>query len=105
MLESAGAEVAPTTEPQDIIAAVKGDPQAWDLVITDYDMPEMNGAEVAKAVRAAAPNLPVILVTALAGIAGRSGERFDAVLPKPIDRSELVKAAETAILRSKLGVA
>jgi len=101
MLEAAGAEVAPSAEPADILAAIEGDPAAWDLVITDYDMPGMTGAELAEAVRAAAPRVPVILVTALAGISGRAGAGFDAVLAKPVDRAALVMAAETAILRAK----
>lgn len=101
MLEAAGAEVAPSTEPADILAAVEGDPTAWDLVITDYDMPGMNGSELALAVNAHAPQVPVILVTALAGIAGRAGAGFDTVLAKPVDRAALVMAAETAILRTK----
>jgi CheY-like chemotaxis protein len=101
MLEAAGAEVAPSTEPADILAAVEGDPTAWDLVITDYDMPGMNGYDLARALKTLAPQIPVILVTALAGIAGRAGAGFDTVLAKPVDRAALVMAAETAILRTK----
>ena len=101
MLEAAGAEVAPSTEPADILAAVEGDPNAWDLVITDYDMPGMNGSDLARALKTLAPQIPVILVTALAGIAGRAGAGFDTVLAKPVDRAALVMAAETAILRTK----
>ncbi len=104
MLEAAGAEVAPSHEPADILAAIEDDPSAWDLVITDYDMPGMTGAELALAVHDHAPQVPVILVTALAGIAGRAGAGFDAVLAKPVDRVALVNAAETAILRAKAKV-
>lgn len=100
MLEAAGAEVAPTTEPADILTAVRDDPRAWDLVITDYDMPGMTGADLATAIRASAPGLPVILVTALAGVADRDGGAFDAVLAKPINREALVTAAESAIIRA-----
>ncbi len=99
MLESAGAEVGPTTEPADIMTAVRDDPEAWDLVITDFDMPDMTGAELAIGIRALAPGLPVILVTALAGVAGRDDSVFDTVLAKPVDRKALVAAAESAIIR------
>lgn len=97
-LQAAGAEVAPSTEPEDIAAAVDADPDAWDLVVTDYDMPGMTGEALADAVHRAAPGLPLILVTALAGIAGRTSQCFAAVLPKPVDREALVRAAESAIL-------
>lgn len=97
-LEAAGAEVAPTTEPGDILDALASDPDHWDLLVTDYDMPGMNGADLASAARSAAPGLPVILVTALAGEAGRSGAEFSAVLPKPVDRRALVRQAELALL-------
>ncbi|MDO8882476.1 PAS domain S-box protein, partial [Pseudotabrizicola sp.] len=73
LLEAAGAEVAPSTDPADILAAVAGDPTAWDLVITDFDMPGMTGAELSDAVHLVAPHMPVVLVTALPGISGREG--------------------------------
>uniref|UniRef100_UPI002FDAE1F5 PAS domain S-box protein n=1 Tax=Yoonia sp. TaxID=2212373 RepID=UPI002FDAE1F5 len=99
-LEAAGAEVAPSNEPGDIVAAVKADPDAWDLVVTDFDMPGMNGDALAVEIDNAAPGLPVILVTALAGVAGRAGTRFAAVLGKPVDRNALVQSAESAIVKS-----
>jgi PAS domain S-box-containing protein len=99
-LEQAGAEVAPATDPRDVIEALREDPDAWDLVITDFDMPVMDGAALARAARAIIPTLPVVLVTALPGWQGRSssgGSPFAAVLGKPISRDALVTAAETAI--------
>jgi CheY-like chemotaxis protein len=102
LLEAAGAEVAPSSDPADVVEALRDYPNAWDLLITDYDMPGMTGADLAKAARDQAPGLPVILVTALAGLAGRSKGLFDAVLSKPLDREALVRSAEAAILRRKL---
>lgn len=101
-LEAAGAEVAPSSDPADVIEALRDDPGAWDLLVTDYDMPGMTGADLARSARDHAPDLPVILVTALAGLAGRSEAVFDAVLPKPLDRDALVRSAEASILRRKL---
>lgn len=100
-LESAGAEVAPTSEPADVIEALRDNPDGWDLLLTDFDMPRMTGSDLAQAVRAHAPGLPIILVTALADMAGRDTAMFDAVLSKPVDKAALVNAAENAILRAK----
>ena len=97
-LEAAGAEVAPSTDPRDILEALREDPGSWDLLVTDYDMPLVTGAELARVARSHAPGLPVLLVTALAGEAGRSGADFSLVLPKPVDREALVAGAEQAIL-------
>ncbi len=45
------------------IRLVREQPAQFDLVITDLTMPEMNGLEVAKQLRAIRPDLPVILVS------------------------------------------
>lgn len=100
-LEAAGAEVAPSSDPSDVVGALADDPAVWDLLVTDYDMPGMNGADLARTARQIAPDLPVILVTALAGLAGRTEGLFDAVLSKPLDREALVRSAEAAILRKR----
>lgn len=50
-----------------VTSSVKGveifieDPDKFDLVITDFTMPEMNGEEVAKKILKASPNTPVIM--------------------------------------------
>jgi PAS domain S-box-containing protein len=100
-LESVGAEVAPSSVPSDAIEALEDDPEGWDLLITDFDMPGTTGTELAQAARARAPGLPVVLVTALAGMAGRDSGIFDAVLGKPVDKGALVAAAEAAIVRAE----
>ncbi len=97
-LEAAGAEVAASTDPEDALNALKDAPEAWDLLVTDFDMPGMNGAQLAEAAKTIKPKLPIILVTALAGGAGRSGALFASVLPKPIDRHSLVQKSELALI-------
>jgi PAS domain S-box-containing protein len=100
MLEQAGAEPGPCLDPADALAAVTEDPQAWDLVITDYDMPGINGAALSEAIRSVRADLPILLLSALTGAhRRRQGEAglFDAVLSKPTDLPALVGAARTAM--------
>lgn len=104
MLESAGAEVGPCLDPADALAAVKEDPRAWDIVITDYDMPGMNGAGLARALRALRTDLPIMLLSALPRVHTRrpgEAELFDAVLAKPAALEKLVAAARAAMTAAR----
>ena len=100
-LERAGAEVCVSTDPCDILEAIKEDPDGWDLLITDFDMPNLSGPEFASAVKGIRPNLPMVLITALPDWRGRtsrnSGRDFIAVLGKPVSADELISTAEIAI--------
>jgi PAS domain S-box-containing protein len=100
MLDEAGAEPGPCLDPADALGAVEEDPAAWDLVITDYDMPGMNGAALARRLRAIRADLPLLLMTALPRLLERrNGEAalFDAVLAKPATMAALVDAARIAL--------
>lgn len=100
MLESAGAEPGPCLDPADALAAVIEDPSAWDLVISDYDMPGMNGAALARRLRTVRADLPLLLMTALPRLLQRRHEEaalFDAVLAKPATMAAVVDAARTAM--------
>ena len=91
MLEAAGAQVAATTDPLDALEVFADDPAGWDAVVTDFDMPGLNGAEVARAVAKQAPGLPILLVTALPDWQARGkGAHFAAVLGKPVTGRQLV---------------
>jgi PAS domain S-box-containing protein len=104
MLEQAGAEPGPCLDPADALAAVQEDPMAWSLVITDYDMPGMNGAALARELRAVRADLPLLMLSALPRVhQRRSGEAelFDAVLGKPASMDALVATARTAIAAAR----
>lgn len=103
MLEAAGAEVAPTDTPDDVIAALKDDPDAWDMVITDFDMPTMNGDELAREVRKLVPGMPVMAITALATIRLDSASAFDECIEKPVNKGLLIDAVERLITHGTLG--
>jgi CheY-like chemotaxis protein/anti-sigma regulatory factor (Ser/Thr protein kinase) len=70
-----------------------------DLVITDQIMPDMTGAELAKAVRAQWPKLPIILAT---GFAEAPSDRVALPrLAKPFTQADL--AEKISVLQSQTG--
>ena len=58
-----GYQVETRTSPVEAIEAVRGNPQKYDLVITDMTMPQMTGYNLAKRLMEIRPGLPVILCT------------------------------------------
>lgn len=100
-LEGSGAEVASISDPSLALEAIQEDPGAWDLLVTDFDMTGMNGAELAIAAKLADPGLPVVLVTAFPDWRSRtaSGNHkvFDHIVSKPIAPGELVAVAASSV--------
>jgi CheY-like chemotaxis protein len=66
----------------------------FDLVITDWAMPEMSGDQLAAAVKKISPGTPIIMLTGFAdtGPAPSPGAGVDLVLGKPFTLGELRKA-------------
>jgi PAS domain S-box-containing protein len=63
LLRRHGYRVTMFEQPELALARVQADPEAFDLVVTDYNMPEMNGMELAIAIADAAPRLPIIITS------------------------------------------
>lgn len=63
LLRRAGYRVTTFEQPPAALARVLADPGDFDLVVTDFNMPEMNGMEFATALSRAAPHLPVIITS------------------------------------------
>ena len=77
-------------------------PGKYDLVITDYAMPQMKGDELANQLRARAPGQPVVLITAYAEMLKAAHSPLtgiDSVVSKPflLDdlRAAIAKATES----------
>jgi CheY-like chemotaxis protein len=63
-----------------------------DLAVTDYEMPGMNGEDVAIALKALQPDLPIILFSGSATISARTLQVVDACCDKAGSREELLAA-------------
>ena len=96
VLSSGGFAVVSESDAAAALARVRAEP--WDLLITDIELPGMNGIELLKRVRELVPDLPVAVLTghasvdyAVSALRGAAAE----FLRKPIGRANLVaKAAE-----------
>lgn len=99
LLERRGHEVREAANGREALKA----PPDYDLVITDINMPEMDGIEVIMALAERRPGLPVIAISG----GGRlpkdlllsSADMLGAVqtLPKPFDLTELNEAVDRAL--------
>jgi len=74
-----------------------------DIIVSDIDMPVMNGIEFLKAVRQIDPSLPFILITGLKSLdvlIEAIGHGITSFLPKPLEINELMSKIEE-IARTK----
>jgi PAS domain S-box-containing protein len=91
-LEAVGYRVHGTTSPQEALTLFASDPYAFDLIITDFTMPQMTGEELARRITALRRGVPIILVTGSVSDfppqrVARAG--VNAVLQKPLTMTEL----------------
>lgn len=100
LLERRGYRVSGYTDPEEALAALRADPQQFDLVVADLSMPKRSGLEVAAEVARLRRDLPVVLVSGyvtaqLRAAASAIGVRH--VVHKPDTVEGLCAAVESLI--------
>jgi CheY-like chemotaxis protein len=71
--------------------------QEIDLVLVDFAMPEMSGGEVAKAIRATRPTLPVVFMTGYRNLDVLEEFNDLRIILKPFTEDDLVNAIGAAL--------
>jgi CheY-like chemotaxis protein len=61
LLQGAGYRVTTCRSALSAVTTLREDPSAFDVVVTDFNMPGGSGLDVARAVRALRPGLPVVV--------------------------------------------
>jgi CheY-like chemotaxis protein len=94
VLAASGFEVLSSASGQDGLRTLSE--SSVDVVVTDVGMPGMGGLEMARAAKAIAPRVPVVVVTGWVDrediVTARGRRDVDAVLLKPVDPDALTQA-------------
>jgi PAS domain S-box-containing protein len=99
LLRRIGYSVSAFSSVRDALTAIRADPQRFDAVVTDTDMPGMSGIDLALEVARLRPDLPVVLVS---GRSDRSNDELAALgihhhLDKPFGARELADVLNRAL--------
>ena len=102
-LRRAGYELTPAADGQEGLSLFS--PEKFDLVITDVKMPGISGIDVLRRIRAQAPEVPVLVITAFGNVetaveAMKEGA-YD-FIGKPFHRDQLLLSVERALERRRL---
>lgn len=87
MLQFDGHEVE--TAGNGLEALAKFERGAFELVVTDFSMPEMTGGELASAIKARVAVCPIVMITAYAGMLPSPMPDVDVIISKPFLRKDL----------------
>lgn len=91
MLRELGHEVEEAADGGSALAALAGG--RFDVLLTDVGLPDMNGVELARRVRAMTPELPIIFASGLGEVDGFDDDGSVAFVQKPYT----MPALETAL--------
>lgn len=100
ILENMGYNVEGYTKASSFLETLNDDPARYNLVITDFNMPEMNGAELAGKVLSMNPEQKILLITGYADLIPQEKIEeagFADILPKPFSACELSARIRTIL--------
>jgi CheY-like chemotaxis protein len=99
LLESLGYAVIEASRPS-IALDIAAGPSQIDLIFTDVQMPEMDGFQLADAIHAMRPSVPVVYATGHAATLADNDNRPDGpILAKPYRMAALSNAVRQSLTR------
>jgi PAS domain S-box-containing protein len=100
LLQDLGHKVVEVGDGPSLLATLEKAPTEFDLIISDYAMPLVSGAEVIEKARVLRPEVPCILITGYAETESISRRPDDVpVLAKPFSPQQMSEAIRTATCR------
>ena len=102
MLEKLGYQAEAVGSPQKALDLIRRSPNAFDVVLTDLTMPDIQGTQLAEKIKEIRPDLPVVLITGFSDITTvekANSSAIDAVLSKPLSINALGMALQKFIIQ------
>lgn len=105
ILESSGYDVCTVTDPREADKIFRETPGGFDIIITDLNMPHINGIDLAEKLIKLQPGIPVILTTGYRHYSSLvDSEKIEkigiaAFLKKPYDKDQLVQTVFNCLRR------
>ena len=99
-MESLGYEAVTVQSGNEALELFRAAPDAFDLVLSDQSMPEMDGNQLARAIRDLDANIPIVLCTGLATLGAQAlaeSSGVSAILEKPFTLEELAQLLRGAL--------
>lgn len=91
MVSGFGHKVTAANTAREALALIES--EQFDVVLTDYAMPEIKGDQLATAIRCVVPNVPIVMITAYSEfISNRGLTAIDLIVPKPFGPKHILRA-------------
>jgi CheY-like chemotaxis protein len=106
LLQDMGHDVVEAADGPTMLDLLRAAPGGFDLIISDYAMPLISGAEGIRQAREICPDIPAILITGYAEAASVSGRPSDVhILLKPFGAEQFAAAIASALHRRSVAIA
>jgi CheY-like chemotaxis protein len=106
LLQDMGHEVIEAADGPKMLDLLRAAPGKFDLIISDYAMPLISGAEGIRQAREICPDIPAVLITGYAEAASISGRPSDVhILLKPFAHDQFATAIANAMGRRSIAIA
>jgi two-component system cell cycle sensor histidine kinase/response regulator CckA len=87
-----GFQVKGVTLPSEALEMIRTQPHQFDLIISDFSMPQMNGIQLAEEIKRINPAIPIILLTGFGSDISKKQIKsnvINGIVTKPISKNEL----------------
>lgn len=92
VLKWMGYQVQGVTNPSEALEMIRNQPQNFDLIISDFSMPHMNGIQLAEEIKRINPGIPIILLTGYSSDVPKKQTKSTVIngfITKPISKNQL----------------